>query len=462
MEPLAQRCWERNIPLLAVTSRGLVGALQLQVREHFVSEVRGDIEHFDLRITAPFPGLQSLCESIYPSSKRILLQQDTSTEDSVDTLRMDSMQYAHIPYPVLLLRALEQWRMEDADRSENAMPSTYAEKQRLRTILKSFELVAGQRNVAEAIKEASRCFVSHRITALTDLTGEVDEVEAEDHLTKLTRYIRELRSMEITSSEPSHRLLLRALDRFVALHDSLPPLSGRLPDLTATSDYYRDITRTFQQQAAFDRDSFAQILAQILSENNFPLDYVSVEEVSAFCKNVLSVSVVRTSDILHPKTNCVANALQVDDLYEDPQQTPLLFWLALRAADSFFAEYGRMPGDDVRDDDVLRSDVEAVFQELKRLALEVHKLPPHVVEGSEDKAMETEDENVAQSDRGIVSRALAQEVVRSGGLQLHNVSALLGGIAAQEAVKLVTHIFMPLDNLYVFNGVASVGATYRM
>jgi len=62
----------------------------------------------------------------------------------------------------------------------------------------------------------------------------------------------------------------------------------------------------------------------------------------------------------------------------------------------------------------------------------------------------------------LVRRAHAQEIVRYGGIELHNISALIGGIAAQEAVKVITHQFVPLNNTYVYNGIACCGATYSL
>lgn len=62
----------------------------------------------------------------------------------------------------------------------------------------------------------------------------------------------------------------------------------------------------------------------------------------------------------------------------------------------------------------------------------------------------------------FMRRAHAQEVVRYGGVELHNISAMIGGIAAQEAVKIITHQFVPLNNTYIYNGIASCGATYAL
>lgn len=51
---------------------------------------------------------------------------------------------------------------------------------------------------------------------------------------------------------------------------------------------------------------------------------------------------------------------------------------------------------------------------------------------------------------------------RYGASELHATASLIGGIAAQEAVKLITTQYMPLNNTYVYNGIAGVGGVLRV
>ena len=46
---------------------------------------------------------------------------------------------------------------------------------------------------------------------------------------------------------------------------------------------------------------------------------------------------------------------------------------------------------------------------------------------------------------------------RYGGAELHTVAAMVGGIAAQEAIKVVTHQYVPLCNTFLLN--AGTGAS---
>jgi amyloid beta precursor protein binding protein 1 len=151
-------------------------------------------------------------------------------------------------------------------------------------------------------------------------------------------------------------------------------------------------------------------------------------------------------------------------------QTPLLWYLALRAADLFYNKYARWPG---AMDSALAGDQEEVFQLLRGLCLDQYHLdaslleppgPPLSPHSDSKMAVETEGEaeGGALGAEVLVRRAHAQEIVRYGGSELHNISAMVGGIASQEAVKIITHQFVPLNNTYVYNGIASCGATYAL
>jgi NEDD8-activating enzyme E1 regulatory subunit len=49
----------------------------------------------------------------------------------------------------------------------------------------------------------------------------------------------------------------------------------------------------------------------------------------------------------------------------------------------------------------------------------------------------------------------AKEVARAGGVELHNTSAVLGGMVAQEMIKIITKQYIPIDNTCIFDGIES-------
>jgi len=57
---------------------------------------------------------------------------------------------------------------------------------------------------------------------------------------------------------------------------------------------------------------------------------------------------------------------------------------------------------------------------------------------------------------------LAQEFVRAGGAELHNISALTGGIVSQEIIKVITEQYVPVDNTCIFDGVRSKSSVFNV
>ena len=59
---------------------------------------------------------------------------------------------------------------------------------------------------------------------------------------------------------------------------------------------------------------------------------------------------------------------------------------------------------------------------------------------------------VAENER---YKKTAQEVERAAGGELHNISAITGGMVAQEMIKIITKQYVPIDNACIFDGIDS-------
>ena len=68
----------------------------------------------------------------------------------------------------------------------------------------------------------------------------------------------------------------------------------------------------------------------------------------------------------------------------------------------------------------------------------------------------------AASAAAVCRDDLVHEVCRYGGCELHAVASIVGGCAAQEAIKLLTKQYVPVNNLFVFNAVKSETVSLRV
>lgn len=113
-------------------------------------------------------------------------------------------------------------------------------------------------------------------------------------------------------------------------------------------------------------------------------------------------------------------------------------YAALRAADRFFVKRGRWPG--VVDAE-LEADAAAVADELRAFVSEA---------------------GAADAFGDALSEKHAAEIARFGAAELHAVAAVVGGVASQEAVKVIAKQYTPVNHTYLFNGIAATGAVFEV
>jgi amyloid beta precursor protein binding protein 1 len=53
-------------------------------------------------------------------------------------------------------------------------------------------------------------------------------------------------------------------------------------------------------------------------------------------------------------------------------------------------------------------------------------------------------------------------VRRLGGAELHVVAAIMGGMAAQEAIKLITQQFVPFKGTLIYNAINSTASVFEL
>jgi len=65
-------------------------------------------------------------------------------------------------------------------------------------------------------------------------------------------------------------------------------------------------------------------------------------------------------------------------------------------------------------------------------------------------------------DDAVAQETFLMEMLRCGGAELHAVAALIGGVAAQEVIKVITHQYTPFDNTFIYNGLNSTTTTMSL
>eukprot|EP01087_Luapelamoeba_hula_P003121 TRINITY_DN12942_c0_g1_i1.p1 TRINITY_DN12942_c0_g1~~TRINITY_DN12942_c0_g1_i1.p1 ORF type:complete len:530 (+),score=100.91 TRINITY_DN12942_c0_g1_i1:84-1673(+) len=389
---LAKFLNSKHIPLFVVRSYGFIGYLRIVATEHTIVESHPDVEE-DLRLAEPFPALSAFA-------------------DSVDLSKLDSHLHSHVPYVVLLLQHVKQWKAAH----DGNLPNTREEKNQFKLAVREGQKEEGEPNFQEAIAQA------YRISSPTTLSYTTRELIADPSATNLT------------AQSPTFWILAAALKEFTEANNGLPPVLGSIPDMTADTHSFLALQQVYQQKAQEDIDAVAKSAAAILQRLGRSADEISPEQVKLFCKSAQSLRLVRTSSLEQEYSDSISKDALSAGLDENPGTVS--FYLLLRAVDRFYAKHGRYPGS-VTDSDItpdvplLRAEVDGL---LTALGL------PHTT----------------------VSEDYVHEVCRYGASEMHNIGAFLGGIGAQEAIKVITHQWVPLNNTLLYNAITSSTITLAL
>jgi amyloid beta precursor protein binding protein 1 len=396
---ISSYCSSQKIPLIVTRAYGLIGYLRLQLHGHSIIESKPDSKSFDLRISNSFKEFEEYC-------------------DGFDFETSDSLSHSHIPYPVILYRAISKWRAENG----GAMPSNKASKDAFEVLIKSMSLdITKEINFEEAVKHKAMAFT------ISTVPGIVQEL------------LQEASEQPLSKDDSEFDILLKSLIIFMKNFNGCVPLNGQVPDMTATSASYVQIQKVFHDKAVGDMHALKEIISSVLTEIGRSPTEISDETIELFCHNVYNLRRVTTTKIEEELSVSNMEVLKeaLDDPYDDPLQTPIVWYLCLRAVDRFQQKHGRWPGTQLNSID---SDANEVWANIQVLC----------------KENETDDI------LPYLCQDHAIEITKYAGYELHSIAAMIGGVAAQEAVKVITHQYVPLNNTYVYNGIAGVGGSYTL
>jgi amyloid beta precursor protein binding protein 1 len=431
---------QQQVPLVAVHAYGLLGVVRLQTPPLALLEPRPRDAPPDLRLAQPFPRLVALANEIVP-------------HDTWQTSALSDYEHGHVPYPFLLLRLAQDWK----DQHQGRCPQTWLEKQEfqatIRAAARNYDM---QLNFQEAVQYAYLAY------------SQPQSLDPE-RWTQLQRQ---------AASAGCHVLdiLLRALQQFLLNNsEGQPPLNGSLPDMTSSTDWYVRLQTVYREQAAdhvAEMKRLVQQQQQVQQQCSSTEAAVSDEQVTAFCKNVFSVDLFQTRSIVdeynyNNVTDELCEELQSATMEGDerPDQLPLLWYLGFRACQDFFVQHGRYPGtfnDDEDDEEESLANDAALLQQCLVDVVAAYRLTDNELIQSTLLAHDVVvPESEDDTGRGGGYSKYAVELTRYGNAELHTIASVVGGVASQEAVKIVTGQYVPIRGTYIYNGIASMGAVYQ-
>lgn len=322
---------------------------------------------------------------------------------SFDLNSMSPEELDHVPYVVLLLIYLEKWKCTH----DGNMPLNFQERKEFKQLLLSGMKGPDNENYQEAVAAVWR--ISQSSCVSEETWNILNDPQAEN----------------INADTPVFWVLVNVLKKFVTNDpEKNLPLSGVLPDMKASTKTYVDLQHVYRQKAKHDFETFRDLYQSTLkSLGNVSEDrYLTDEDIETFCKNSRYIRVVR--------------GRLVNDVHTANQRVEHSEWAetyaAIIALRKFEAENLIIPTlDDI--------------QALRELTLKILQQ----ITGSFSAVNDRLD-------------SVLKELLRSEGVEFVNISSLIGGIAAQEIIKLICHQYIPLDDVVVYNGIISSTGNFKL
>uniref|UniRef100_A0AAR2LKR2 NEDD8-activating enzyme E1 regulatory subunit n=1 Tax=Pygocentrus nattereri TaxID=42514 RepID=A0AAR2LKR2_PYGNA len=391
--------WSAGVPFLVCRTYGLVGYMRLVVKEHTVVESHPDNALEDLRLDQPF----------------------TELKNHISTYDLDSMEkkdHSHTPWIVVVAKYLENWCNEH----DLQVPKNYKEKEAFRQLIREgirkneSGAPEEEENFDEAIKNVNTALNPTKISSAVDDIFNSEQCE------------------NITSQTAAFWLMARGVRDFVQNEgNGSLPVRGTIPDMIADSDKFISLQNVYREKALQDAAVVAKHIQSHLQAVGKPPESISEQDVKLFCKNAAFLRVVRCRSL--------AEEYSVDSFHKDTitscmdsPDSEMVLYLMLRAVDRFYQQHSRYPG-------VYNYQVE---EDISTLKLCVNSL------------LQEYSLNVNVKDDYV------HEFCRYGAAEPHTVASFLGGAAAQEAIKLITHQFVPFNNTFIYNAMAQTSTTFQL
>ncbi|CAJ0550520.1 Ff.00g104500.m01.CDS01 [Fusarium sp. VM40] len=356
----------------------------------------GYYSYFKTSLPGTFPIVDTHPEETATTDLRLLTPWPELTEFAKSMTEnidsLDNHEHGHLPLVVVLLHYLQQWQQSH----DGAYPTSYADKTAFRKTvseaMRTNNPEGGEENFEEAIAAVMKHIVAPSIPS---------------SLQQVFDYIHQ----DPEESKSSFWTIAEAMKRFYREHGRLP-VPGGLPDMKAQSNVYIKLQNIYKERA---RQDVSQVLETVRSISGG--DDVDSEQVELFCKNARFIKLINTSE---------NDTAKLDQVVE--QQL---------ANDEIAAVAGpEMP-------------LSLIPIYLALLATS------HSKTASSDDIMAFIDEKAPQASDNERYKKTAQEVERAAGGELHNISAVMGGMVAQEMIKIITKQYVPIDNTCIFDGIDS-------
>ncbi|KAG8903932.1 hypothetical protein FRB99_002536 [Tulasnella sp. 403] len=401
-------------PLVIVRTSGFLADFAIQFKDHPIITTHSEVQP-SLRIDKPFPSLLAHAFSL-----------------NFD--KMDPTDHGHVPFVVILVRMLQEWKNDHAGNP----PKTYAEKQEFKQRIAKMKKKDDEENFDEAVAQAYKAWT------VTNVPSEIEALFQEPEIKKLSpnsdSFFHLVHALQVYTSQPPYTL----------------PLSATLPDMKSDTKSYIHLQTLYKNQATEDRNRFADILRGIETGNAgggaLQLQKtVALDMVDEFVKNAHGLRLLRGKGWTGV---CENNEAIVDTLGLSPRG--VVTHLAISALFAFEEKHGRFP--------TAADETDIAEMETWAKTRLTSAGWSGDVDSNEDISMKGEEEDDAPQEPTVSEHLhnAVGEVARAPVSELPTTAALMGGMVAQEVIKVITKQYIPIDGVCAMDLVAGITSTIKL
>ena len=348
--------------------------------------------------------------------------------------KMDESAHCHVPYFVILIKALLKYR--EKKNEQNANPNTRDEKNEFKEIIKSMIKFKDEENFNEALGNYYLCNKdkNNLITPKIEYIFQILKEHPFDELMKESNDIMKV-----------FFIYCQCLKEYYDENNKTFPLVGNIPDMTADTQSYIKLKKVYQAKAEEDRKKmYVKIqdkLSKLTFENkdkviqliNSPHPDKEVDIVDILNKNWPQMSLFKYEF----KDNLKLNPDEFDEEY---QKTNLKWYILFKASEMFNAKNSRYPGtiDNFKDDvPLLKAFVTEYIEQLKKA-------------------------NDGMIPIDGVSDEFIFEFCRMGKGQIAPCISMIGSMASQETIKMITYQFDTVNSTIIYDGINVTLSTFKL
>ena len=412
-----------NLRLVIVKNNGLMNCIRLYENYHGNMNLRL-LENpvSDYRLSCPWKELVDFANSF-------------------NLEKMDIIDHKNVPYFIILIQALEKYRK--TKNNPNANPKTKEEKQEFNQIVKSFMLSTGaegeNENIEEGLKKIYFCnseynnLTTYKMEQIFDV---ISKTEQKELFSKSNNYMK------------LFFIYFISLKKFFEKYKTYP-LCGSIPDMISNTSNFIGLKQIYNTKAKNDHKEIREMINKEIKENK----NLSDEEKSDLDKlvNNLTNNQIDIVDILNknwPQVSLFvypdysfeeeAKDFDPDQFDEDFQKLNFVWYLLFRASDKFVTKNKRYPGQNIDD---FKKDIPELFTLLKE---EYNKLS-----AKPDLGNYLNEDNVF-------------EFCRMGKGYVPPIVSIVGSMASQEIIKLITYQFETVNNTIIYDGINVTLSTLKI